>query len=150
MFGTTCDCRQPLRVLKIKPHRQGGNYCIHKIAMLNLNKGAPKSMAFDRKLYVIQCQEGHTAVMRQERLTWESTLYEILDVAPGMGKVSLKQKCITIYKCTLRIHLSYFIFIPWRSSFLIYASSTYTRSCEIQPLYEIRSPHIFTTRNNPT
>lgn len=69
----------------------------------------------------------------------------ILDITLGTGKAALKYKYVTTCKCALRIHLSYFMFIPLRKSFLNCA-----RSCKMHPLYEIRPPHTFITRNNPT
>lgn len=62
---------------------------------------------------------------------------------------ALKQEHVRTGECALRIRLSAFIFIPLRSSSLNYASSNYTVSAEMYPLYEIRPPCIFITNNNP-
>lgn len=62
---------------------------------------------------------------------------------------ALKREHVRTCKCAVRIHLPALIFVPLRSSSLNYASSNYTVSGEMYPLYEIRPPCIFITSNNP-
>lgn len=76
-------------------------------------------------------EEEQTATVKHGAVNMGDNLCEILDVTPGTGKAALKQKYVTTCKCALRMRLSYFILIPLRKSSLNYASSNYTRSCEM-------------------
>lgn len=73
-----------------------------------------------------------------------STLWNVRSNA-----VALKREHVRTCKCALGMHLSGFIFIPLRNSSLNYATSHYTVSAEMHPVYEVRSPCIFITGNSP-